>query len=66
MSHNLKNNWILNYGASYNYVKNNNKQSNVDKQHDNEGSYTSAFATEEHTGNIYAGTQNLSMKENCR
>lgn len=57
MSHNLKNNWILNYGASYNYVKNNNKQSNVDKQHDNEGSYTSAFATEEHTGNIYAGTQ---------
>ena len=24
------------------------------------------FATEEHTGNIYAGTQNLSMKENCR
>ena len=56
----------LNYGASYNYVKNNNKQSNVDKQHDNEAAIQ-APSLQKNIQEIFMPVpKNLSMKENCR
>ena len=57
MSHTLKNNWILNYGANYNYVSNYNEQENTDIQNGGENDYAKASEVNEHTAIAYIGFQ---------
>lgn len=65
MSHTLKNNWILNYGANYNYVSNYNEQENTDIQNGGENDYAKASEVNEHTAIAYIGFQSHFLMENC-
>lgn len=45
------------YGGGYKYVKNNNRQSNVDIEHGGAGNYSNSSTNEEHTADAYLGFQ---------
>lgn len=57
LNHNLKNNWILTYGANYNFVKNKNEQKNDDLQNEGMENYQTINETKEHSANVYIGIQ---------
>lgn len=57
MSHNLKHNWIFNYGANYNYVSNRNEQENEDLAGSGENDYAKTLKIDEHTAVAYVGFQ---------
>ncbi len=59
MSHRLKHNWTINYGASYNNVDNVNSQRNDDIKNGGADSYNIKTDINEHTGTAYLGFQKV-------